>query len=56
MTKMTYGLRVKDLSKKYFGDLVPEDRMCIKIKPKKNETVERILKEYRRNRRHRKNV
>lgn len=56
MTKMTYGLRVKDLSKKYFRDLVPEDRMCIKIKPKKNETVERILKEYRRNKRHRKNV
>ena len=43
MTKMTYGLRVIDLSEKYFGDLVPEDRMCIKIKPKKNETIERIL-------------
>ena len=50
MTKMTYGLRVKDLSKKYFGDLVSEDRMCIKLKPKKeNETVQRILKQYRKN-------
>ena len=48
MTKMTYGLRVKDLSKKYFGDLVSEDRMCIKPKPKKeSETVQRILKQYR---------
>ena len=56
ITKMTYGLRIKDLSKKYFGDLVSEDRMCIKIKPKKNETEEKILKEYRRNKRHRKNV
>ena len=57
MTKMTYGLRVKDLSKKYFGDLVFEDRMCIKPKPKKeSETVQRILKEYRRNKRHRKNI
>lgn len=56
ITKMTYGLRIKDLSKKYFGDLVSEDRMCIKIKPKKNETVEKILKEYRCNKRHRKNV
>ena len=56
ITKMTYGLRIKDLSKKYFGDLVSEDRMCIKIKPKKNETIENILKEYRHNKRHRKNV
>jgi hypothetical protein len=47
---MTYGLRVKDLSKKYFGDLVSEDRMCIKPKPKKeSETVQRILKQYRKN-------
>ena len=43
ITKMTYGLRIKDLSKKYFGDLVSEDRMCIKIKPKKNETVEKVV-------------
>lgn len=50
MTKMTYGLRVKDLSKKYFGDLVSEDRMYIKPKPKKeSETVQRILKQYRKN-------
>ena len=57
MTKMTYGLRVKDLSKKYFGDLISEDRMCIKPKPKKeSETVQRILKEYRRKKRHRKNI
>ena len=31
--KMIYGMRVKDLSKKYFGDLVPENRMGIKVKP-----------------------
>ena len=50
MTKMTYGLRVKDLSKKYFGDLVSEDKICIKPKPKKeSETVQRILKQYRKN-------
>lgn len=50
MTKMTYGLRVIDLSEKYFGDLVPKDRMEIKPKPKKeNETVQRILKQYRKN-------
>lgn len=48
MTKMTYGLRVIDLSEKYFGDLVPKDRMGIKPKPKKeNETVQRILKQYK---------
>lgn len=35
MTKMTYGLRVIDLSKKYFGDLVPENKMGIKPKLKK---------------------
>jgi hypothetical protein len=47
---MTYGLRVIDLSEKYFGDLVPKDRMGIKPKPKKeNETVQRILKQYRKN-------
>ena len=39
MTKMTYGLRVIDLSKKYFGDLVPEDRMGIKHKLKKDKTI-----------------
>lgn len=50
MTKMTYGLRVIDLSEKYFGDLVPKDRMGIKPKSKKeNETVQRILKQYRKN-------
>ena len=41
MTKMTYGLRVIDLSKKYFGDLVPEDRMSIKSKPKKDKTTKK---------------
>lgn len=50
MTKMTYGLRVIDLSEKYFGDLVPKDRMRIKPKPKKeSETVQRILKQYKKN-------
>ncbi len=50
MTKMIYGLRVIDLSEKYFGDLVPKDRMGIKPKPKKeNETVQRILKQYKKN-------
>ena len=50
MTKMTYGLRVIYLSEKYFGDLVPKDRMGIKPKPKKeSETVQRILKQYRKN-------
>ena len=50
MTKMTYGLRVIDLSEKYFGDLVSKDRMGIKPKSKKeNETVQRILKQYRKN-------
>lgn len=49
MTKMIYGLRVKDLSKKYFGDLVPEDKMCIKPKKKKDKTVEKILKQYKNN-------
>ena len=50
MTKMTYGLRVIDLSEKYFGDLVSKDRMGIKPKPKKeNETVQRILKQYKKN-------
>lgn len=50
MTKMTYGLRVIDLSEKYFGDLVPKDMMGIKPKPKKeNETVQRILKQYKKN-------
>jgi hypothetical protein len=44
---MIYGLRVKDLSKNYFGDLVPEDRMCIKPKKKKDKTVEKILKQYK---------
>lgn len=48
MTKMIYGLRVKDLSEKYFGDLVPKDRMGIKPKPKKeNPTVEKILRQYK---------
>lgn len=47
MTKMIYGLRVKDLSKKYFGDLVSEDRMCIKPKKEKNKTVEKISKQYK---------
>ena len=48
MTKMTYGLRVIDLSEKYFGDLVPKDRMGIKPKPKKeNPTVAKILKQYK---------
>lgn len=47
MTKMIYGLRVKDLSKKYFGDLVPEDKMCIKPKKEKDKTVEKILKRYK---------
>lgn len=41
MTKMTYGLRVIDLSKKYFGDLVPEDRMGIKPKPKKDKVTKK---------------
>lgn len=41
MTKMTYGLRVIDLSKKYFGDLVPENRMGIKLKPKKDKTTKK---------------
>lgn len=41
MTKMTYGLRVIDLSKKYFGDLVPENKMGIKPKPKKNKTTKK---------------
>lgn len=51
MTKMTYGLRVIDLSEKYFGDLVSKDKMGIKPKPKKeNPTVERIIKQYRENR------
>ena len=26
-TKMKYELRVVDLSKKYFGDLIPKERM-----------------------------
>ena len=52
MTKMTYGLRVIDLSEKYFGDLVPKDRMGIKSKPKKeNPTVEKILKQYKKQKR-----
>ena len=41
IAKMTYGLRVTDLSKKYFGDLVPEDRMGIKPKPKKDKTTKK---------------
>lgn len=39
MTKMTYGLRVIDLSEKYFGDLIPKDKMGIKPKPKKDKTI-----------------
>ena len=51
MTKMIYGLRVIDLSEKYFGDLVPKDKMVIKPKQKKeNPTVEKILKQYKKNR------
>lgn len=47
MMKMIYGMRIKDLSKKYFGDLVPEERMCIKIKPQKDKVIEKILKQYK---------
>ena len=48
MTKMTYGLRVIDLSKKYFGDLVPENRMGIKPKPKEeSEIIKKILEQYK---------
>lgn len=47
MTKMIYGLRIKDLSKKYFGDLVSEDRIYIKPKKEKDKTVEEILKQYK---------
>ena len=31
-TEMKYEFRVKDLSKKYFGDLVSEDKMDLKNK------------------------
>ena len=41
ITKMTYGLRVIDLSKKYFGDLVPENRMGIKPKLKKDKITKK---------------
>ena len=41
MTKMTYGLRVIDLSKKYFGDLVPENKMGIKPDSKKSKTIKK---------------
>ena len=47
MMKMIYGMRVKDLSKKYFGDLVPENRMGIKVKPQKDKVVEKILEQYK---------
>lgn len=48
MTKMTYGLRVIDLSKKYFGDLVPENRMGIKPKLKEeSEIIKKILEQYK---------
>ena len=47
MTKLICGLRIKDLSKKYFGDLVSEDKMCIKPKKEKDETIEKILKQYK---------
>ena len=47
MTKMTYGLRVIDLSKKYFGDLVPEDKMGIKPKSKEDKIIEKILEQYK---------
>ena len=47
MTKMIYGMRIKDLSKKYFGDLISEDKMCVKQKPQKDKIIEDILKQYK---------
>lgn len=38
-TKMKYEFRVIDLSKKYFGDLVPEERMCLHLKNKNKKTT-----------------
>ena len=32
---MIYKLRIIDLSKKYFGDLVPENKMCQHLKKTK---------------------
>lgn len=47
MMKMIYGMRIKDLSKKYFGDLISEDKMCVKQKPQKDKIIEDILKQYK---------
>ena len=34
-TEMKYEFKIKDLSKKYFGDLVSEDKMDLKNKKRK---------------------
>jgi hypothetical protein len=39
---------VIDLSKKYFGDLIPENRMGIKPEPKEeSEIIKKILEQYK---------
>lgn len=45
-----YGIRIKDLKRKYFGDIVSEEVLCKdfnKEVQKEDKVIENILKEYK---------